>query len=1109
MLLRRTVKLDKGCLEKKAAAVIDIQSILRATATRSRVESEKAMLAKFSPEWLNIQSIVRANATRSRVEGDRAMLATFSPEWLNIQSIARANASRSQIEGKKAMLAKFSPNWLDLQSISRAIAVRRKIEETRKEFSSHETSVINLQGFIRGQLLRDSVEACKSALLASTSSITSTQSSVRGFLLRQAQNRDNEALLKECGTICHLQGLVRAALLRIDVGNLLAELDTFTDEVIQLQALSRAVLVRSDVDNLLGELEEEEDVVMELQTLARASMVRQRFAEKQRFYRENMEKVIKVQSFVRGKIQGEAYKSLTSGKNPPVGTIKGFVHLLNDSDFDFDEELEFERLRKTVVQQVRQNEMADQYITQLDIKIALLVKNKITLDEVIKHQKHFGGHVGAALSNADIASKDPFDLKALNKTSRRKLEHYQELFFLLQTQPQYLARVFRRLREQAVSERDCDRIKHLVMGLFGYSQKRREEYYLIKLIVRSVKEEIDHSASLQDYIRCNAFWTKLLAGYIKTPRDRKFTKDLFGPLMKEAIIDNADLDLESDPMQIYRSAINNEELRTGKRSRRKPDVPREEAIRDPETRETFIRHLQDLRDIVDQVLALLEDSLHRLPFGIRFIAQQMYEHLLAKYEEEDRGYVLQLVGQWVWKSYLQPALLDPERSGVVERALTQEQKRNLGEIGKVMGQAASGRLFGAENVYLQPLNTYIGESIQRLGGIWGNIITVQDAEAYFDINEYNDLYAKTKPTLYIKMSDIFSIHQLIAAEAPYICTSPEDTLREVIRDLGSVKSNENELLTVSTSEISLTLTPKLHNMEDPDAEIKALLVETKRCILYIIRVQSGANLLEILVTPPSIEDEGRWADLVRDELSTGGRKRGAYSDTNTLIDIGAMGYAELKRTALQNIVHLERSGRISRHNQYQDLLNEIAVDIRTKHRRRIQRQRELEGVRLTLDRLNDQSGYLEGQLKTYNDYIEQAMITLQNKKGKKRFLMPFTKQWDHERELQRSGRVFKFGSYKYSARNLADKGVLVHWKGYTERQWDRVDLTISSNAVGIFTIDGSSGNMMVPGANAQIPLDDLLQAQFNNTQFMDLFEDQLRVNVNLFLHLIMRKFYNE
>lgn len=286
-------------------------------------------------------------------------------------------------------------------------------------------------------------------------------------------------------------------------------------------------------------------------------------------------------------------------------------------------------------------------------------------------------------------------------------------------------------------------------------------------------------------------------------------------------------------------------------------------------------------------------------------------------------------------------------------------------------------------------------------------------------------------------------------------------------------------------------------------------METKRCILYIIRVQSGANLLEIMVKPPTLEDGQRWQTLVREELMTTNGRRGAYSEANVLPDLGSMSYAELKQIALENILQLEATGKITRHNQYQDILNAIAVDIRTKHRRRIQRQREIESARLTLSRLNDQAVYLEQQLKTYNDYIEQAMITLQNKKGKKRFLMPFTKQWDHERELQKTGRVFKFGSFKYSARTLADKGVLVYWKGYTERQWDRVDVTISSNEVGLFMLDGSSGNMMIPGANAQIPLDDLLQAQYNNTQFLDLFEGKLRVNVNLFLHLIMKKFYNE
>lgn len=389
------------------------------------------------------------------------------------------------------------------------------------------------------------------------------------------------------------------------------------------------------------------------------------------------------------------------------------------------------------------------------------------------------------------------------------------------------------------------------------------------------------------------------------------------------------------------------------------------------------------------------------------------------------------------------------------------------------------------------------------------MIAIPPAEEHYDIDEFNDLYAKTKPTLYIKMVDIFSIHQLVSSDISNICPSQDDALRDILRELGSVQSNESELRGVGQNEISLTLNPKLHNTEDPDADIKALFTETKRCVLYIIRVQAGESLLQILVKPIQPEDEDKWDALLREEMKSGNTRRGAYAEASTHLDISTLSYPELKQIALENVLQLESFGRLHRSNQYQDLLNAIAVDIRTKHRRRLQRQRELENVRTTLARLNEQAVYLEQQLKTYNDYIEQAMVTLQSKKGKKRFVMPFTKQWDHERELQRSGRSFKFGSYKYSARSLADKGVLVHWTGYTERQWDRVDLTISSNEVGVFMIDGSSGNMMVPGANAQVALEELLEAQFNNTQFMEFFEGALKVNVNLFRHLIMKKFYNE
>ncbi|KAK7223840.1 hypothetical protein V2G26_011843 [Clonostachys chloroleuca] len=291
-------------------------------------------------------------------------------------------------------------------------------------------------------------------------------------------------------------------------------------------------------------------------------------------------------------------------------------------------------MRKTVVQQVRQNEMLEQYIDQLDIKIALLVKNKITLDEVVRHQHNFGGHTMGLLANSSMSSGNQFDLKALNKGSRKKLESYQQLFFNLQTQPQYLARLFRHIREQGTSEKESKRIELLIMSLFGYAQKRREEYYLLKLVARSIKEDIEGCKTFQEYLRGNFFWTKLLGNYTRSPRDRKYLRDLLGPLIRDNIVDDPALDLESDPMQIYRSAINNEELRTGMPDPRPLEVPREVAIRDPETRRLFIDHLRDLREICDQFFLALEDLLHKMPYGLRFLGSQMFQSLRQHFKRE-------------------------------------------------------------------------------------------------------------------------------------------------------------------------------------------------------------------------------------------------------------------------------------------------------------------------------------------------------------------------------------------------------------------------------------------------------------------------------------------
>jgi Ras GTPase-activating-like protein IQGAP2/3 len=1097
-LVRKNLARQQRETARTAGNVKALQAAIRGMQLRAEVKADKMFLVQQAEAITALQAIARAALTRDQISYKLEHLESFAADWERLQAAARGRRARDETAALRAELKKHAAEATMLQSIFRAGAVRRVIADKLAALEENENAIVDLQSCIRGMLERRRIAADQDLLIRQDSKIRSLQGRIRGYLFRQ---RNTEFLDK---------------------------LQSHTPGIKTLQARARGMMARDKAATLMGELEAQEESIVAMQAAAKAFIVRIRFAEKKRHFNENMQKVVKIQSFVRAKIQGEAYKSLTTGKNPPVNAVKNFVHLLNDSDFDFNEEVEFERLRKTVVQQVRQNEMLEQYIDQLDIKIALLVKNKITLDEVVRHQSNFGGHGFGVLANASMASSNQFDLKALNKGSRKKLELYQQLFFNLQTQPQYLARLFRRIREQGTTEKECKRIELLMMSLFGYAQKRREEYYLLKLIARSVREEVDCCRSPQDFARGNFFWAKLLSNYARSPRDRKYLRDLLGPVIRDNIVEDPALDLESDPMQIYRAAINNEELRTGRPSRRPLDVPREVAIKDPETRELFIDHLRDLREICDQFFAAWEDLMPRMPYGLRFLCRQMYDALCQHFSREPPHQILFMISNWLWKFYLQPALTTPEMFGVMEKQMSPLQRRNLGEVAKVLSQIASGRLFGGENIYLQPLNAFVGDSVDRLCQIMNDLMSVPDAEATFDIDEFNDLYAKNKPTLYVKMVDVFAIHNLVAADLPAICPNRDDGLREIMQDLGSAKHNENEMTASGSTDIQMFLTPKLHDLDDPEAEVKALFMETKRCVLYIIRVQQGVNLLDILVKPILPEDEHRWKTLLRGDFDDGSNTKGAYSDAN-MVDVTRMTYQQLKRTALENVLRLEQMGRISKQNHYQDILNAIALDIRTKSRRRVQRQRELEGVRLTLANLHEKATYLEQQRKSYDDYIESAMATLQNKKGyvmlscrgalessrptdpldnrKKKFLLPFTKQYNHQRELERSGRVPKFGSFKYSVRSLAEKGVVVSWSGVAERDWDRINLTISCDEVGIFAIEGSRGHIQIPGASALVPIEDLLQAQFEAKQFMNLFEGNLRLNVNLVLHLLYKKFY--
>ena len=137
-------------------------------------------------------------------------------------------------------------------------------------------------------------------------------------------------------------------------------------------------------------------------------------------------------------------------------------------------------IRERVVMKIRENISSEAELTNLDQKIALLVKNRISLNEVV----HFSTkQMKSILTNSkeDFADKEGINLKGADKENRKKKLHYEQLFYLLQTQPHYLTNLMFLMNQQSGAA-VTRFLEQTVLTLFSYAQNSREEYLLLNLI---------------------------------------------------------------------------------------------------------------------------------------------------------------------------------------------------------------------------------------------------------------------------------------------------------------------------------------------------------------------------------------------------------------------------------------------------------------------------------------------------------------------------------------------------------------------------------------------------------------------------------------------------
>ncbi|XP_006460082.1 hypothetical protein AGABI2DRAFT_202767 [Agaricus bisporus var. bisporus H97] len=1093
--------------------VVKIQAQLRGVLQRRRFRQLQKALRFIDTPMTRLQAFARARITRTaRTELKKTFAQPqIETSIIQFQALARGSIMRRALKRQEHRLDKMSPVFSRLQGQLRGLVVRRHVRKQLTKLENAAEVIVRIQAAARTYLARKRLLILIRGLRRVTPLMIGFQARARARISRQQHTSLVKALEtpRNLKMVSSLQALARASLAKHRHIELKRKLDYVVPDVTNFQAATRGALIRNEYYAWRDHLHRNAHVATTLQAMLLGASIRIRFKAKMDYYHANLNKVVKIQSLFRAKDTREQYRQLTMGTNVSIGTIKNFVHLLDDSEADFQEEIKVERLRKQVVECIRENQGLENQVNNLDVTVALMV------DNAKKRKGTDSATIHAARVKLLADHGDPFSgSSTVDHSARRKLELYQQLFFLLQTRGEYLSRLIWKLSQDGTPEPSKRFTERVILTLFGYGQDRREDFLLLKLLQLAIRDEISTSNSIDDVIRNHPIYLNITVHYIR-PKQSTFSREAFETIIKE-VIESDDLDLEVDPTVLHQSRIITQERRSGMASSIPKDVTFREALEYPETRAMYIRQLQLVQWWSDAFVNAITASTKKMPFSMRYLARETLLALKEKFPNGSDEQYAACVGRLVYYRYISPIIMSPEIFEIVPKTVKIGARKNFAQVSKVLTQIMTGRDFGDDQPIYIPINDFVREASSRMSAWLLEVADVPDAESYFYAHEFLDVTVQPKP-IYITPNEVYTMHGLLLRHLKAIAPQTNDPLNVILNELVGVPNlADEELKDARDTAITLELTNRFTTVKDPHAEEKTLWVQAKRGVLAILRVQPAQDLLESLMRPVTEQDESVWEDILEAEaLNEQSRKHSRRqpsavgNDAYRLEDIRTWRFTAVKALAITNLLELEKQGKITRDDGFQGILDAIAGDVRSKHRKRMQRQHEMKSMKEALRHLQERKKNYEEQISSYQDHVQAAMNTMQQKKGKKRgFVIPFTKQFWHVRELQKAGVTPKFGSYFYTAKDLYDKKVLLSIEQYSPRQYDKFHIKISSDSVGIFTLVLESTMLGITSklATENIRMEDLLQAKYEKQSCLVLFGGRVKVNFEPFLDEINQNF---
>jgi len=903
-------------------------------------------------------------------------------------------------------------------------------------------------------------------------------------------------------------------------------MDNQLPAIICIQSAFRGYVQRKKYQKRLDYLRSNVNAIIMIQKYVRMWKLRKAFQDRMRYLQKQNKYIVKLQAWFRSNKARHDYKTLIGVGNPPLPVVQRFIHLLDQRARDFAEELELQELKKSVIQRIKSNNEHEKALNTMDIKIGLLVKNRISLQDVINHSASLRKRTAKDMAAGD-SGMAATGLKALNRANRARLEAYQHLFYMLQTNPTYLGKLIFKIE----SNRGTNFIQQVIFGIYNYASNHREEYLLLKLFRTALQEEIESKVDqVKEIATGNPLVIKMVVSFNRGAKGNSCLRQILAPQVLEILKQKTPI--IPHPGEIYKAWISQTETETGEPSTLPYEATIQEALKHEEVRIRMDAGVKQLQHFSEGLMNSILSSADKIPYGLRYIAKCLRNLLSKKFPDTEEDEVQKMVGNLIYYRFINPAITAPDAFDIIDvgaggSSLNNDQRKYLAFISKVVNFSASGKTFQGEMDYMNDLNDYMTKAYKRFKQFFKSVCDVPEPEEKFNMDEFSDAVLLSKPVIFISLKEVIDTHRLLLEHEDEIAPEAGDPLHDMLAELGDVPDQSTLLGTDSRSfsresrrdknsnassegsdqqdeealkaEISLTLSSRIQVEEnDNEQDIKNLLLRTKRMVIDIIRTQGDENLELVLNTPATDEQEDQHIANINkmqenQKCSGGGdATEEGLLKTRSLLNENKLPLEDMKKRVARNLEKLVAAKIVSKEDNYQAIVNMIARDIRNQRRYRQRRKQELTKLKQNEERLKQKSKSLEEQSEYFNQYIKSCLASLTAK----------SKQ-------QKKKKKKKAQVCKYTAAELNRKKILLEVEGLEINKFREVlfEIAQSDEDHGKFFVAAKFFGVSME--KVTLVFQDLLQLQYEGVNHMKMFDGRAKINVNLLIFLLNKKFYGK